>query len=326
MASLARQRERRLTIPTVGFGDVVAAAERIAPHVHHTPVVTSHLLDEWVGAELFLKAENLQRIGAFKMRGATNAVLLLPDGVAARGVAAHSSGNHAQALALAARIRGISAQIVMPSNAPPVKKEAVAGYGARIVECEPTQSARETAVADVVAATGATEVHPYDNDHIIAGAGTAALELVQAVPDLDVVVAPVGGGGLLSGTSLAAHGVAPTVRVVGAEPAGADDAARSFEAGHLLPQTNPQTIADGLRTGLSERTFAIIAEHAETIVTVTEEEIVQAMQMTWTRTKLIVEPSAAVAIAAVRKLEPAGSRIGIIVSGGNVELAALPFG
>jgi threonine dehydratase len=253
-------------------------------------------------------------------------VLLLPDDVAAKGVAAHSSGNHAQALALAARIRGIPAHIVMPSNAPPVKKAAVAGYGAHIVECEPTQSAREATVAAVVAATGACEVHPYDNDHIIAGAGTAALELVREVPDLDVVVAPVGGGGLLSGTSLATHGVAPSMRVLGAEPAGADDAARSLAAGHPLPQTNPQTIADGLRTGLSERTFAIIAKHAEGIITVEEGEIIEAMRMTWTRTKLIIEPSAAVAIAALRKVEPAGSRIGVIVSGGNVELGDLPFG
>ena len=324
MARLARCGERRLTIPS--FDDVLAAAERVTPHVHRTPVITSHLLDEWAGATVFLKAENLQRVGAFKMRGATNAVLRLSADAAAKGVAAHSSGNHAQALALAARIRGVPAHIVMPMNAPAVKKAAVAGYGARIVECEPTQAAREAAVADVVRETGAVEVHPYDNDDIIAGAGTAALELVRQVPDLDAVVAPVGGGGLLSGTSLAVHGIAAGVRVIGAEPAGADDAARSLAAGRRLPQTNPRTIADGLRTGLSDRTFSIISDHAEQIVTVEEDEIVAAMGITWTRTKLIVEPSSAVAIAAVRKLHPAAGRIGVIVSGGNVELAALPFG
>lgn len=323
MARLARQRERRLTIP--GYEDVLGAAERIGEHVHRTPVVTSRLLDEWAGCRLFLKTENLQRVGAFKMRGATNAVLQLDAPAAARGVAAHSSGNHAQALALAARIRGIPATIVMPTNAPEVKKAAVRGYGARIVECEPTQVAREATVAAVVAETGAVEVHPYDNDDIIAGAGTAALELVREVPDLDVVVAPVGGGGLLSGTSLAVHGVAPSVRVIGAEPLGADDAARSLEAGRLLAQPDPQTIADGLRTGLSQRTFDIISSHTERIVTIEEDEIVKAMRMTWTRTKLIIEPSAAVAVAGARKARLDGLRIGVILSGGNVDLDDLPF-
>ncbi len=307
------------------FSDVLAAAARIAPHVHHTPVVRSHLLDEWAGAAMHLKTENLQRVGAFKMRGATNAVLQLSDEVAARGVAAHSSGNHAQALALAARVRGIPAHIVMPRDAPAVKKAAVAGYGARIIECEPTQAAREAAVADVIAETGAVEIHPYDNDHIIAGAGTAALELMREVTDLDAVVAPVGGGGLLSGTSLAVHGIDPAVRVIGAEPLAADDAARSLAAGHPLPQPSPTTIADGLRTGLSERTFAIISAHAEQIVTVTEDQIVEAMRMVWTRAKLIIEPSAAVAVAAVRSLDLRGARTGVILSGGNVDLDALPW-
>lgn len=305
--------------------DVVAAAARIGPYVHRTPVVRSHLLDEWVGAEMHLKTENLQRVGAFKARGATNAVLMLPEDVAARGVAAHSSGNHAQALALAARVRGIPAHIVMPRDAPSVKKAAVAGYGARIIECEPTSDAREAAVAGVIAETGAVEVHPYDNDHIIAGAGTAALELMREVPGLEAVVAPVGGGGLLSGTSLAVHGIDTRTRVIGAEPLAADDAARSLAAGHPLPQPNPQTIADGLRTGLSRRTFAIISAHAEQIVTVTEEEIVEAMRMVWTRTKLIIEPSAAVAVAAVRTLDFDETKVGVILSGGNVDLDALPW-
>lgn len=312
-----------MTTPT--FSDVVAAAERIAPLVHRTPVMRSHLLDEWAGAEMHLKSEHLQRVGAFKMRGATNAVLLLPDQVAARGVAAHSSGNHAQALALAARVRGIPAHIVMPRDAPSVKKAAVAGYGARIIECEPTSVAREAAVAEVIAETGAVEVHPYDNDHIIAGAGTAALELMREVPGLDAVMAPVGGGGLLSGTSLAVHGIDTGVRVIGAEPLAADDAARSLEAGHPLPQPSPTTIADGLRTGLSERTFAIISAHAEQIVTVTEDEIVAAMRMVWTRAKLLIEPSAAVAVAAARTLDLGGATVGVILSGGNVDLDALPW-
>jgi threonine dehydratase/serine racemase len=307
------------------FSAVAEAAERIAPHVHHTPVARSHLLDEWAGAEMYLKCEHLQRVGAFKMRGATNAVLLLPDDVAARGVAAHSSGNHAQALALAARVRGIPAHIVMPSDAPSVKKAAVAGYDARIVECAPNQAAREAAVAEVIAETGAVEVHPYDNDHIIAGAGTAALELMREIEGLHVVVAPVGGGGLLSGTSLAVHGMDLETRVVGAEPLAADDAARSLEAGYPLPQPGPTTIADGLRTGLSARTFAIISTHAEQIVTVSEEEIVAAMRMVWTRAKLLIEPSAAVALAAVRKLDTGGARVGVILSGGNVDLDALPW-
>jgi threonine dehydratase len=312
-----------LSTPT--FTDVLAAAERIAPHVHHTPVMRSHLLDEWAGVEMHLKTENLQRVGAFKMRGATNAVLLLPEELAARGVAAHSSGNHAQALALAARVRGIPAHIVMPRDAPSVKKAAVASYGARIIECEATSAAREATVADVIAETGAVEVHPYDNDHIIAGAGTAALELMHEVPGLDAVVAPVGGGGLLSGTSLAVHGLDTAVRVIGAEPVAADDAARSLAAGHPLPQPSPTTIADGLRTGLSERTFGIISAHAERIITVTEDEIVEAMRMVWTRAKLLIEPSAAVAVAAVRKMDLAGADVGVILSGGNVDLDALPW-
>jgi threonine dehydratase len=303
--------------------DVLDAAARIAPHVHRTPVFRSRRLDEWVGAEVHLKAEHLQRIGAFKMRGATNAVLQLPDNTPA--VAAHSSGNHAQALALAASIRGIPAHIVMPANAPAVKRAAVEGYGAHVVECEPTQTAREAAVAALVAELGATEIHPYDDDRIIAGAGTAALELLEQVPGLDVVIAPVGGGGLLSGTCLATRHGTPPPRVFGAEPVGADDAARSLEEGRPLPQDDPQTIADGLRTGLSDRTFAIISSHVERIVTVEENEIVAAMRFVWIATKQLIEPSAAVAVAAARKAGLTGSHTGIILSGGNVDLDALPW-
>jgi threonine dehydratase len=309
----------------ITFTDIRSAAERIGPHVHRTPVVRSHLLDEWAGAELHLKAENLQRVGAFKMRGATNAVLRLDDDSAARGVVAHSSGNHGAALALAARIRGIPARIVMPSNAPVVKVEAVQRYGGMITECEPTSAGREQAVAKLVAETGAVEIHPFDNDHIIAGAGTAALELIEDVAGLAVVIAPVGGGGLLSGTCIAAHALDPSLRLIGGEPAGADDAFRSLAAGTPLPQDDPRTIADGLRTGLSERTFRIISSHVEQIVTVSEEEIIDAMRMIWTRTKLVVEPSGAVPVAAIRKLGLGGARVGVILSGGNVDLDALPW-
>ncbi|CAN5828341.1 pyridoxal-phosphate dependent enzyme [soil metagenome] len=311
------------SLPTLA--DVEAAAERIAGHVHRTPVVTSHLLDEWAGARLHLKCENLQRVGAFKIRGATNAVRSLPDGEAARGVAAHSSGNHAAALALAARTRGIPAHIVMPAISSAVKKAAVAGYGASVTECGPTLEDRRAALAEVLAATGAVEIHPFDDDRIIAGAGTAALELIDELPDLDAVVAPVGGGGLLSGTATAVTGRSPRTRVFGAEPAIADDAARSFTAGVRQPPADSTTIADGLRTGLSDRTFAVIRARVEAIVTVDEAAIVAAMRTVWERTKLIVEPSAAVAVAAVATGQFGHGDIGVIVSGGNVDRDALPW-
>ncbi len=307
------------------LADIEAAARRINPNVHHTPVMTSHLLDEWLGTRAYLKAENLQRIGAFKVRGAMNAVTLLDPAEASRGVAAHSSGNHAAALALAARTRDIAAHIVMPENAPAVKKAAVAGYGARITECAPDAASREATVAAVIAETGAVEIHPFDNDHIIAGAGTAALELLSDVDGLDVIVAPIGGGGLISGTAIAAHGRNPSLRVIGAEPLAVDDAARSLATGVLQPPPDPTTIADGLRTGLRPRTFAIISDHLEDIVTVTEDEIVEAMRFVWMRVKLIIEPSAAVAVAAVRKTDLGDASVGIIVSGGNVDLDALPW-
>jgi threonine dehydratase len=305
------------------FADVRAAAQRIAPFVHRTPVMTSASLDEWVGATVFLKCEHLQRVGAFKYRGATNAVQSLDGSVAERGVAAHSSGNHAAALALAAATRGIPAYIVMPETAPAVKKDAVARLGATITFCENTPEAREGTLADVVARTGATEIHPFDNDRVIAGAGTAALELLEAVPDLDVVMAPVGGGGLLSGTSVATHGVRPDVRLVGAEPARADDAARSLVSGVLQPPLPPTTIADGLLTGLSERTFTVIREHVSHIVTVDEDAIAEAMVVVWERTKQVIEPSAAVAVAGARTADVDGARVGIILSGGNLDLAPL---
>ncbi len=313
------------SLPT--FADVERAAARVAPHVHRTPVLTSRTLDAMAEAELFLKCEGLQRVGAFKYRGATNAVQALPEAAAVRGVATHSSGNHAAALALAARVRGIPAYIVMPRTAPAVKRAAVAGYGAEITFCEPTLAARESTLAEVTRRTGATFVHPYDHPLVIAGQGTAALELLEDVPGLEAVIAPVGGGGLLSGTALAVRGRAPSVRVIGAEPAAADDAARSLEAGRVLPSEDPETVADGLRTALSQRTFAIISREVERIVTVPEEAIVAAMRLVWERMKILIEPSAAVPVAAVldRRSGLVGRRVGVILSGGNVDLDHLPW-
>lgn len=311
-----------------GIDEIRAAAARIAPHAHRTPVWRSRSLDEWLGVRMLLKCENLQRVGAFKFRGACNAVFSLADGEAVRGVATHSSGNHAQALALAARLRGVPAHVVMPHTAPAVKRNAVAGYGARIIPCEPTLEAREAALAEVVAATGAVYIPPYNDARVIAGQGTAALELLEEAPDLEFILAPVGGGGLLSGTAIAAAAVAPACRVVGAEPAAADDAARSLEAGRILPSVDPLTVADGLRTSLGSLTFAAIRTHAAGIVTVSEAGIVVAMRRVWERVKLLIEPSAAVPVAALLEHGERfrGARVGVILSGGNVDLDRLPWG
>lgn len=307
--------------------DIRAAAERIRPYAHRTPVLTCASLDDRVGAHVFLKCENLQKVGAFKFRGACNAVFSLSDAEAARGVVAHSSGNHAQALALAARMRGIPAYIVMPDNAPAVKKAAVAGYGGRITFCEPTLAAREATQARVIADTGATEVHPYNDERVIAGQGTAALELLEDVPDLDVIMAPVGGGGLLSGTAIAATELAPGIRVIGAEPEMADDAYRSLATGEIQPSVHPRTIADGLLTQLGTLTFPILRERVEQIVTVSETGIIAAMKFVWERAKIVIEPSSAVPVAALweRKIDLSGLRVGIILSGGNVDLDRLPW-
>lgn len=310
----------------VSLSDIRAAAERLAGVAHRTPVHTSRLMDEAAGARLFFKCENLQRVGAFKFRGAWNAVSQLSAEEAARGVVTHSSGNHAQALALAARERGAPAHIVMPSTAPAVKRAAVEGYGARIVTCEPTLVARETTAAAVVAETGAVFIHPYDDPRIIAGQGTACLELLENVPDLDAVIAPVGGGGLMSGTCLAGHGLRPDLRVIGAEPAGADDAARSLAAGELIPQTGPDTVADGLLTSLGELTWPVIRDHVERIVTVDDAAILRALRLFWERTKLVIEPSSATAVAVVLSDEVRAlgmRRVGVILSGGNVDLGTL---
>jgi threonine dehydratase len=316
----------RDTHPT--FADVEAAAERIRPYAHRTPVLTSSGLDAMVGARLFFKCENLQRVGAFKFRGACNAVFSLTPDEVRRGVATHSSGNHAQALALAARLRGVPAFVVMPSTSREVKKAAVAGYGARITICEPTLASREATLEEVVAETGAAVVHPYDDQRVIAGQGTAALELLADVPDLDVVMTPVGGGGLLAGSAIAVHAVSRATQVIAAEPAGADDAFRSLREGKIVPSVNPQTICDGLLTSLGTLTFAVIRDLVSRIVTVSDRMTIAAMRYLWERMKIVVEPSAAVPLGALLggALHVSGRRVGIIVSGGNVNLESLPWG
>jgi threonine dehydratase len=315
------------TLEAPGLQEIRAAADRIRPYAHRTPVLTCSSLDAMAGAHLFFKCENLQKVGAFKFRGAANTVFSLSEEEASGGVATHSSGNHAQALALAARLRGISAHIVMPENSPKVKVAAVRGYGARIVFCPPTQGDREQTLERVVAETGATFIHPYNNLGIIAGQATCALELLEQVSDLDVVMAPVGGGGLLSGTALSCHYLHSEVRVIAAEPKGADDAFRSVRDGRIYPSENPQTVADGLRTSLGTLTFPIIRRYVERIVTVEEESIVAAMRHIWERMKILVEPSAAVPLAAILEggIEARGRRIGIILSGGNLDLDTLPW-
>lgn len=305
--------------------DIRAAAARIAGHAHRTPVLTCAALDAVAGRSLFFKAEHLQKVGAFKFRGACNAVTKLPDHLAPRGVVTHSSGNHAQALALAARLRGIPAHIVMPADAPAVKVAAVRGYGGRVVFCEPNLDARETTAAAVHAETGATLIPPYDHPDVIAGQGTVGLELHEQVPALDAVVVPVGGGGLLSGITLALRALAPTVRIYAAEPKGADDAARSKAAGRLIPQTAPKTIADGLKTSLGELTWPVVRDLVDEVITIEEEAIVEAMRLVWTRMKQIIEPSAAVPVAAALWGPITGERIGVVLSGGNVDLDHLPW-
>lgn len=311
----------------VDLATIRAAHARIRPHVHRTPVLTSRALDAATQATLFFKCENLQKVGAFKARGACNAVFSLTDDEARRGVVTHSSGNHGAAVAWAAAQRGIPSWVVMPENAAAVKKNAVRGLGATIRFCEPTLAARDQTCAAVRAETGAVLVHPYDDWRVIAGQGTAALELLEEIADLDAIVTPVGGGGLLSGTAIAARGIKPAIGVYGAEPAGADDAWRSLQSGRIVPQTDPHTIADGLRSSLGEKTFAVLSTTVDAIGTTSEEAIVQAMRLTWEKLKLIVEPSSAVPLAALleRKLPVAGRRVGIVLSGGNVDLDRLPW-
>jgi threonine dehydratase len=307
--------------------EIREAAERIRPFIHCTPVLTCSTLNRMCGAEMFFKCENFQKVGAFKIRGATNAVFSLGDKEASQGVATHSSGNHAAALALAARWRGIKAYVVMPEDAPQVKRDAVANYGAEIIFCKPTLKAREEGLAQVVDRTGATFIHPYNDYRVISGQGTAALELCEEIPDLDIVMTPVGGGGLLSGTALAVSAISSGTHVIAAEPERADDAYRSFHAGRIIPSENPDTMADGLRTSLGDLTFPIIRRYVKEIVTVSEEGIVKAMRSIWERMKIIVEPSAAVPLAVLltKRTEISGNRIGIILSGGNADLANLPW-
>jgi threonine dehydratase len=312
-------------LPT--FADVVEAAERIEPYVHRTPVLTSQTLNALTGAEIFLKAESFQKVGAFKARGACNAVFALSEEEAARGVATHSSGNHAQAVAYAAGLRGIPATVVMPEDAPPVKVAAVKGYGARIVWAGSQPLDRERTLGRVLEETGALFIHPSNDFHVIAGQGTAALELLDEVQDLDVVTTPVGGGGLLAGTALAAQGRAPQARVIAAEPETVDDAARSFHDGRIYPPTGAYTVADGLRTFLGDVNFPIIQKQVSDIVTVSEEGIVSALRLIWERMKIVIEPSSAVPVAAL--FEHAehfhGRRVGVVLSGGNADLDQLPW-
>jgi len=311
----------------ITLADIRAAAGRIAGKAHRTPVLTCATIDRLAGCTVYFKCENLQRVGAFKLRGAVNAVFSLNVDEVVHGVATHSSGNHAQALALAARLRGVPAHVVMPTNSPAVKRAAVQGYGAIIHDCEPTLAARESALDRVVAETGAVFIHPYDDWRVIAGQGTAALELLEDQRDLDLVMTPVGGGGLLAGTTIAVQGLAPRARVMAAEPAGADDAARSLAAGRIIPSVDPDTICDGLLTSLGEKNFEVISKGVAAIWTVADAAVIAAMRLVFERMKIVIEPSSAVCLAALLEHpdEVADLRVGIILSGGNVDLEKLPW-
>lgn len=316
--------ERR---PALTLELVREAHERIKDKIIRTPVMTSGTLDRLADASLFFKCENFQKTGSFKARGATNAVFSLPQSQAQNGVATHSSGNHGAAVARAAQLRGIGATVVMPHNAPRAKQESVRRYGGQIAFCEPTLEARESTLERVIADGGACLVHPYNDLRVMAGQGTTAVELIEAVPDLDIVLSPVGGGGLLSGVAVAAKSLKPSVRVIGVEPAAADDAARSFRSGRIVPSVNPATIADGLRASLGDKTFPEICRHVDDIVTVSEEAIIRAMRRIWEVMKILVEPSGAVAYAAVveGRLDVRGRRVGLVLTGGNLDLERLPW-
>ena len=309
--------------------DIRAAAGRIKGVGHRTPILTSQTLDEMAGRKLFFKCENFQKVGAFKLRGGWNAVSMLSDEEAAKGVCTHSSGNHAQAVAFSAMKRGIASYIVMPNNIPDVKLDAVKGYGANIILCEPTLEARETTLDEIRKKTGALVVHPFNNPNVIAGQGTAALEMIEDLGTLDAIIAPIGGGGLMSGTCIATRSLLPETKLFGAEPAGADDAYRSLKEGKIIPQTDPDTICDGLLTSLGEYTWNILKDHLEAIYTVTDDEVINAMRLVWERMKIIIEPSSATAVAVALKSEFKAleglEKVGIILTGGNVELSKLPF-
>lgn len=301
--------------------------KRIHPFIHRTPVLKSRLIDAMVNANVFFKCENFQRMGAFKMRGAANAIMQLSDKEKQNGVVTHSSGNFAQALSLAAQNLGVKAYIVMPSSAPKVKKEAVKGYGCMVIECEPNLPAREKASQEIIQKYGATFIHPSNDDNVIIGNATACMELLEDHPDLDIVVTPVGGGGLLAGTALAAHYFGDHCKTIAGEPMAVDDAYRSLKSGKIETNTSTNTIADGLKTQLGDRNFPVIQKYVERIVRVEEAEIVSAMRIIWERLKIVCEPSSAVALAAVlkNKQEFSGKKIGVIISGGNVDLGQLPY-
>jgi len=307
--------------------DVYKAHERIKPYIHRTPILTSSFMNELSGAELFFKCENFQKAGAFKVRGASNAVFGLSDEVAKKGVATHSSGNHALSLSYAAGRRGIPCTVVMPRTAPQAKKDAVKGYGGVIVECEPSTTSREATFAEVVTETGAEFVHPYNDIRVITGQATCSLELQEDVRDLDAVVAPIGGGGMISGTCLTLSNLAPTIDIFAAEPAQADDAYRSFKAGHIIADDSPTTVADGLKVPLKENTWHFVSHHVSDIQTASEEEIIAAMKLTWQRMKIVIEPSCAVPLAVILKNPDVyrGKRVGVIITGGNVDLDKLPW-
>lgn len=314
--------KKELTLIMVEFADVEAAYKRISDLINQTPIMTSRTLNKRVGGSVFIKCENYQRIGAFKFRGASNKLKLLSDEEKAKGVVTHSSGNHAQAVSLASTLLGIDAVIVMPDNAPEVKVRATKGYGAKVVRCDSNVKAREETCQQLIDEHGYTLVHPYDDDQIIAGAGTAAYELIKEVGDVNYMFCPVGGGGLLSGTSIATKGLCQEAKVIGVEPERADDAYRSYKDNKIYPSIYPDTIADGLRTSLSERTFKIIRENVDEIVTVSEKEIIDAMKFLWVRMKMVVEPSGAVSVAGVMKTSDRlkNKKVGAIISGGNIDL------
>ena len=314
-----------MQIPT--FDDVLAAHERIRPHVHETPVFTSSTFNRLTGAELFFKCENFQKAGVFKARGASNAVFSLSDEQAEKGVATHSSGNHGLSLSYAAGRRGIPCTVVMPRTAPEAKKEAVRGYGGTVVECEPSTSSREAVFAEVVASTGAEFVHPYNDPRVIAGQGTCSRELMTQVEGLDAVIAPIGGGGMVSGTCLTLSNIAPEVEIYAAEPKQADDAYRSLKAGHIIADDAPVTVADGLKVPLKELTWHFVSNFVTDILLAEEQEIIDAMYLIWQRMKIVVEPSSAVTLATIFKNKErfAGKRVGVILTGGNVDLKKLPW-
>ncbi len=309
------------------FDDVIAAHDRIRPYIHRTPVLTSRYLNDLTGADLHFKCENFQKAGAFKVRGACNAVFGLPEDKLERGVATHSSGNHALSLSYAAGRRGIPCTVVMPRTAPEAKKAAVRGYGGRIVECEPSTSSREAVFEQVVAETGAEFVHPYNDLRVITGQATCSRELMEQVEGIEGVVAPIGGGGMISGTCLTVSSTAPDVKIYAAEPLNADDAARSFRAGHIIADDAPVTVADGLKVPLKENTWHYVSNHVTDILTATEDEIIAAMKLTWERMKIVIEPSCAVPLAVILKNPDvfAGKRIGVIITGGNVDMDKLPW-